>query len=250
VTELNRKVALITTTFNKTASDLRFKLVLRTCDEAKQAGYPIYVVDDSPDPTLGQIMVEHGANVEKQIKKGMGASRRQVIKMGLDSGAEAILWLEPEKYPLVPLLRPCINMILGPKGYEIVVPRRFSLDSYPDYQHWSELRANWELGNITGRPDLDLMFGPRFLSRAGAGLLLGYTGESGDNWEILMIPIFQAIHNGWKVGSKIVAYKHPPEQTAAEQWDVAMNKKRDEQRTSLIAAMRGEAERHSFIGLD
>jgi hypothetical protein len=156
--------------------------------------------------------------------------------------ATAIVWLEPEKYTIVPLLAPCIEMIKA--GYEIVIPTRESLESYPMYQELSELRANRELGFITGRPELDLMFGPRVMSRRGTNLFLDYTGKfGGDNWEILFIPVLWAIQHDLKIGERRVDYVHPIEQTVAETGNWTINEKRDKQRRDLVAAMRAEAQR-------
>ncbi len=236
------QTVLVTTTFSKSAEDLRFQLALKTCGAARKAGYPLIIVDGSPDERLRDLLRVCGATVYKQEEPGMGASRREALQAGLATEADVIVWLEPEKYPFVPLLKPCIDMVRA--GIDIVVPSRKSLESYPMYQELSELRTNRELGRITGSHDLDLMFGPRVMSRTGAELLLSYTGQAGgDNWELTFIPILWVLKRHlMSVNSVVVDYVPPPEQTAAEQGDEEMNKKRDTQRHTLVNGMQRAAE--------
>ncbi len=231
----------MTTTFSPTAEDLRFRLALNTVREAVRCGYPIIVVDGSPFDDAKRLLEEAGAVVFKETTPGMGASRRQVLRAGLDTGAEVVVWLEPEKYPLVSLLGPCVKMVQS--GYDLVVPARRSLESLPSYQELSELRANWELGFITKRAELDLMFGPRVMSRNAAELFLSYDGAFGDHWHILFLPVLRALRVGMSVMSVVVDYTHPAEQTAAEEADPKMPPKRLAQRQALVPAMREEADR-------
>ncbi|MEN9524563.1 MAG: hypothetical protein RL536_632 [Candidatus Parcubacteria bacterium] len=231
------KICLVTTTFYQNVSDVRFGLALKTCQAAREAGYQIHIVDGSSNPEISSLLRQAGANVEAEKVKGMGASRRQCFKMGLDSGADVIVWLEPEKGPFVPLIGPCVEMV---GECDIVFPGRMDLVSYPRYQQLSEHRAMWKIGWLTSRPDIDWMFGPRVLSRKGAELLMSYDGSCGDTWHILVIPVLWALMNGVKVGSKLVNYIHPAEQTAAEEGDEEMDRKRDHQRKVLEEAVETE----------
>jgi len=237
------KIALVTTTFSKKADDLRAKLALRTVYAANQCGYQIHIVDGSPDPEVANRLCAAGAFVEAQKVKGMGASRRQCFEAGLNSGADVIVWLEPEKYPFVCQIKPCAEMI-ETGHYDIVFPGRKTLVGYPQYQELSELRAMRRIGFLTGQPYIDWMFGPRVLSRKGAELLKSYDGKLGDEWQILIVPVLQQL---WidekKVGAKMVDYIHPPEQTAAEEGDATMDAKRDHQRKVLEEVVEEEVRR-------
>ena len=234
------KTCLVTTTFSPTSDDLRFRLALKTCQMTIEAGYPIHIVDGSPDPAMREMLQNHGAIVEEQKEKGMGNSRRQCFRMGLDSGADIIVWLEPEKYPFVPLIKVCAEMI---GEYDIVFPGRKSMKSYPEYQMRSEIIAMHHIGFLTGRPDIDWMMGPRVLSRKATELLMAYDGLLGDTWHILVVPVIHAIANGWKIGSRLVDYIHPPEQTVAEEGDAEMDRKRDHQRKVLEDVVAAEVKR-------
>lgn len=230
---------LVTSTFYPTTDDIRLRLALRTCAEAKRLGYTLIIVDDSPD-AVRALLTETGATVMKQSGRGMGASRRQAIRYARDAGADTIVWLEPEKYPVVGLLEPAIEL-LRKENMQFVLPARLSLESYPQYQELSELRANREIGMITGRHDLDYMFGPKVMSLEGVELMLNYeAAPQHDRWEILFIPVQWALQRGFRVGSVVVDYIHPAEQTAAETDDAGMNEKRDIQRRALVAGMRAE----------
>lgn len=247
------QVVLVTTTFSKSVEEMRAQLALKTCRAAKENGYRIIVVDDSPCQEFKAALRETGATVINQSKEdpGMGGSRRQTLKAGVATGGEAIVWIEPEKYPLVPLLGPCIAPVLEDE-VDVVIPRRRNLDGYPQYQHLSELRGNWEIGNITGRPDLDLYIGPRVLSPTAAATMAKYDGRCGlntygDNWEILFIPILWFLQHRLFVKSIVVDYVHPVEQLVED--DEVMRAKRDKQRIDLVSAMSREAESLYFKGL-
>lgn len=270
-----KNAVIVTTTFMSSAAyDHRFELARQTCNMAKVLGYPIVVVDGSPDNVTarGALMAAGATLVEQQSEKGMGSSRRQCIKAGLDAVStasmietagfahalqaftdiSAIAWIEPEKANMVPFLKPCVEMVK--QGYDIVVPWRNRLYAdLPPYQALSEGRANHEIAEITGL-NLDFYVGPRIMSRRAAELLLSYRGKSrvdpavkyGDNWEILFVPLIWALQDGLRIGSCPVDYVHPAIQTAHEIGNAEMDKKRDFQRATLVAAMRQEAE---LIGL-
>lgn len=244
---MSAQAVLVTTTFFKSLQDLRCTLAIETMEAARSRSYPIIVVDGSPDPEVRSIFSVNGATVCQQYLPGMGASRRQAIQAGLDwngGAADIIVWIEPEKYPIVPLLEPLIQVVsLGIT--DLVIPQRRTLDSYPCYQAASERLANLALGAITGRPDLDLYIGPRVMNREMAKLFLGYDGRYGDNWEILFIPVLSALAQSKRVDSRLVDYVHPAEQTEAEATP-EMDRKRDRQRVDIISAMARAAQDMGF----
>jgi hypothetical protein len=253
--DIRPRAVIVTTTFyrpEKGGHDkLRFKLACQTIQAAQDVGIPIIVVDDSPTPVVAQAFSERGAIVYKQTDPGMGAARRQVLRYALESGAQAIAWVEPEKEQFPHIVGPVFDLIRV--GYDIVVPKRASLDSLPPFQAESESIANEELNRLftsrrQGKAALDLMFGPRVMSRKGAELLASYVGEDGrDNWEILFLPVLQALATGLHVTGLEVNYTHPREQTAAETGDKGMDEKRVFQRQVLVAGMTEEAKRLGLI---
>ncbi|MDD5165084.1 MAG: hypothetical protein PHG25_00910 [Candidatus Pacebacteria bacterium] len=243
----SKKVVLVTTTFSKSIHETRAQLALKTCQACVEHGYDLIIVDGSPCAEFKKALQDAGATVIDQITSGMGASRRQALGAGIDSGADIIVWLEPEKYTLVPLLVPCLNEIIFEEA-DVVIPRRKNLDGYPAYQQFSEYRGNWALANATNRPDLDLFFGPRIMTPQAARMMAVYNGKNGncsygDNWEIIFIPMLWFLDAGYEIKSVTVDYVHPTEQLVED--DADMRGKRDKQRIDLSTAMMTEAARLS-----
>ncbi len=235
-----KDTVLATTTFSK-SYDLRARLAVQTMEEARRYGYRIVVVDGGSDEKFRRDMRSRGAVLLDETERGMGPSRRQALRAARNLiGSEGIIaWLEPEKWPLVSELW----KVLGPVrlGYaDFVQPSRQSLNSYPPYQQEAERRGNFAFLQATGL-DLDVWFGPRIIGPRALPFWLDYQGEYGDKWESVMIPILRAAAAGLRILGEEVHYVHPPEQTAAEVGDEEMDRKRDEQLESIVAALRQEA---------
>lgn len=245
------RTCIVGTTFSKTTDDLRFQLNCETVKNAVALGFQVYVVDGSPIKEIGEALAARGAIVFPQREPGMGRSRSQCLNEGLDLGFDIICWTELEKTDMPNHLAGCITPVEW-NDYDMIVPRRDNLETYPDYQHWSELRANWEIGHITGRPDLDLMVGTRIMNRRAAIRMANYQGEPGkfgDDWQILFHPVLDMIANReFRVGSVTVPYRHPAKQTAAETGET-WNRKRDKQRLDLVNEMRLRATLLKWKGL-
>lgn len=238
------RVVLVTTTFSPSLQDLRAQLALKTCTAAIEHGYQIVVVDGSQSAEFKEALCATGARVIDQVLSGMGASRREALNAGLtmvDDGG-VVVWLEPEKYPLIPFLDQCISPVME-GGAHVVIPRRRTLQNYPVYQQWSELTANWLLGDITGRRDIDFYSGPRIMSWKTAHLMAQYDGRCGDNryndrWEILFIPLLWFIEKGLRIVSITIDYVHPIEQLVED--NQAVREKREQQREDIVSTMRAE----------
>lgn len=239
------QTVLVTTTFSPSVDDTRGQLAFKTCRGAVERGFEIIVVDGSPSQEFKAELWNTGARVVDQTEKGMGPSRRQTFSEGLGCGREVIVWLEPEKHSLVPLLDDCIRPV-SEEGADIVIPRRRTFQNYPHYQQWSEMTANWLLGDVTGRYDLDFYVGPRIMSLRAARLMASYGTKDGevmygDNWEIIFIPILWSMKRRHSIRSVTVDYIHPPEQSTEDTPE--MRQKRDRQRVELVGAMSIEAKR-------
>jgi hypothetical protein len=244
---------LVTATFYKSPTDVRHLLALRFLEEAQTAGYPVVIVDGSPADCewVRDSFRRDGVTVLQEEKQGMGASRRQAMRAALERypDEEAFVWIEPEKAPLVPLLAKAIEEVEGLNSIDLVLPRRRSLRGYPEYQEFCEHRGNWEAGNMTGRYDLDLWFGPRIMRRwVAKQLFLTYKGDYGDKWDSIFIFVLRAlIDRTCVVASFIVDYVHPPEQTQAETGDEVMNRKRDEQLGTILAGIEMECRKLGLL---
>ena len=216
---------------------------------ARECDYSIIVVDGSPSQEFKQALRETGATVIDQKEFGMGASRRETLNAGVAYDAEVVVWLEPEKHPLVPLLDVCIEPIISGRA-KVVIPRRKTFTNYPAYQAESERKGNAAMMQLTGL-DLDYYIGPRVLSSVAAQSMATYDGKLdgkqvyGDKWEILFVPLIWFIDRSWTITSVEVDYIHPAEQLIED--DEAMRAKRDEQREVLVSAMTAEAKRLKLI---
>jgi hypothetical protein len=119
------------------------------------------------------------------------------------------------------------------KEADLIVPDRGDLSDYPDFQRLCELLGNDFVSELTGNY-LDLWSGMRLGTRAiFEDYFLRYDGKFGDNWEVLFVPVLQAIKNGKKVASQKISYHHPQEQTEIETGDPVFNLKRTKQLSDL-----------------
>ncbi len=235
-----RDTVLATTTFS-VSYDLRARLAVRTMEEARRHEYKIVVVDGGSDERFRRDMRSRGAILLDETERGMGPSRRQVLHAARNLvGSEGIVaWLEPEKWPLVSELWKALRP-LRLRHADFVQPCRQSLDSYPPYQQQAERRGNLAFLQATGL-DLDVWFGPRVIGPRALPFWLDYRGEYGDRWESVLIPILRAAAAGLRIVGEEVHYAHPPEQTAAETGDGEMDRKRDAQFQTIVAAIQKEA---------
>lgn len=237
-------LTIATSTFYNSTTDLRFELAQRFVRDAVTLGHRVVIVDASPLPEIANILYSLGATVSPQNEKGMGRGRRQALREAMDlenshTDEPVVAWCEPEKYPLVPFFDE-MSEFMWEGEIDLLIPRRHNLDGYPKYQQLSELRGNWQVGTFTGQPELDLWFGPRLMNDLGLSAFLEYEGDHGDKWDSIFAPVARAIAAEMSVESYMVNYVHPPEQTAAEVNDEAMDRKRDEQFDTLIECMRKE----------
>ncbi len=232
------KSVIATTTLFEDLNEIRAKLAVRTISEARKKGYQIVVVDGSPE-SVKEIFRKKGAIVFGEEKKGMGASRRQAIREATKlAGPDGIvIWVEPEKTPFIPHLRQVIQCLLTEKA-DMVIPKRRSVESYPEIQQRFEWLANQAFQMFSGE-SLDVWFGPRVFRSNVSSFFLNYKGEYGDKWDSILIPVFRAIKAGLKVIGLEVDYIHPKEQTIAEN-DFAFFEKRRKQLNCLVEALRAE----------
>lgn len=229
----NPKVVLATTTFSKNY-DLRARLAVRTAEEAARASLPLVVVDGGSAPELVRKLKDLGVHVFPEKHHGMGPSRRQAIHEAWRlAGYEWVMWLEPEKYPLVHLVPGLLAFNLGSLT-DIIVPERLTLASYPLVQQHAEQMGNAGFYKATGA-QLDVWFGPRLIGPRGVPHFLDWsTPQTDDKWMSIFGPLLTALAAGLKLASVRVGYVHPNEQTAEEEKDPDMDLKRLAQLNNLL----------------
>lgn len=209
-------VVIATSTLYPSLEEVRPRLAIKTAKISGECGYPIVVVDASPDKRVTQALEQAGAIVFKAQDPGMGPSRRQALQEAAKiAGQDGILaWLEPEKATFVPFLAEVVKYLLSQQA-DIVIPRRKSLESYPEFQQHFEWLNNYIFQIYTER-DLDHCVGVRVFRSDITPFFLNYRGEYGDKWDSLIVPLLRIIGAGKRVVEVEIDYVHPPEQTATE----------------------------------
>lgn len=172
----------------------------------------------------------------------MGKARRQALRQAREvvSNGEAIVWTEPEKYPLIPELDAPVNAFTK-DNYDLVMLRRTSLDSYPPEQAMAYQLVALAVKYLTGI-DSDFMWGPTVLSADAVEYYLKYESLHGDLWDSIHCPKLHIINDGLPWTIVPVNYQHPPEQTAAET-GMGFFSKRIKQVDQLVRAIEQEVDR-------
>lgn len=238
------KAVVTTTTFatyNTHAEKVRADCALKTIMAANNYGYPIIAIDGGSPPEYIETMKNLGAHVFDQQVPGMGNARREALQMAREFSSEktAIVWTEPEKYPLIPeLSKPVSTFTEG--DYDLVMLRRTSLDSYPPEQAMAYQLIALATKYLTGI-DSDFGWGPTVLSADVVEYYLKYESSNGDLWDGIHCPKLRIINDGppWTIVP--VNYQHPPEQTAAET-GMGLFLKRVKQVDQLVRAIEEEVD--------
>ena len=245
------RILVATTTRYDDTHEIRARLALRMVQAARTLGIRVVTVDSSPNPRMKECLAGNGAEVIRETEGAtMGAGRRQALAYvkNLAAPDDAIVWMDPEKAPLIQFLEEICLPILSSTA-DIVVPGRSEegLASYPAVQAAYERCGNASFALLTRRA-LDVWFGPRAMNRAGVEEFLAYAGEYGDRWDSIFIPVVRALKHGLRVGPCVVEYHHPAEQTAAESRDLRLGLlKRLDQLHSLVTALYKEAVALGFV---
>lgn len=257
------------------AAELRAGLAYRFCKKASELGYKTIVVDGNSDAGWRQqIRSLDNVVLLDQKERGFGPGRREAYVTAANEGRRVIAACEPEKHPLIrhdtdghsPLAVAAYPVYAGIA--DGTVPRRIDgLASYPAQQCVEEVAANLTVFNLFKEvvkrhnlairvPYLDQQIGPRIFSKDMMPYFLNYPGyievtervktDAGekeelkryahDMWESHFVPFWEMIRDGKRVHGVPVDYVHPPEQTALESSDVAMDLKRIDQLVAVSKA--------------
>ncbi|MDP3685263.1 MAG: hypothetical protein Q8R32_00340 [bacterium] len=245
------RIWVATTTRYDDENEVRTQLALSMVQAARTLGIRAVTADRSSNPRIAELLTSEGAEVIRE-KDGatMGAGRRQALAYvkHLAAPDDAIVWMEPEKAPLVQFLPNVCALILSGEA-DIVVPARTEegFASYPRVQVLAEQCGNAIFERCTGSA-LDVWFGPRAMNHRGAEYILAYRGEYGDRWDAVFVPLLRALKNGLRVTGCTVGYAHPSEQARAEAGNVEVGiKKRLEQLASLGNALCEETQRLELL---
>lgn len=213
------KVAIVTQTLyrdNSEVEQIRAGLAKSLFEKAINYGYLVVVIDGGSSEKILKGFRKKGVILESHEQKGkkFGPGRRKGIKIAYDLGKEVIVWIEAEKDELIAELEKIVEPIITGEA-DLVIPARKSLNSYLGYQQLLERFGNRFFKLLTGK-NLDMWFGPRAFNRGVAKYFLSYSGEYGDLWESIFIPVLDAIHKSKKVKSTEVDYSYPRSQAEVE----------------------------------
>lgn len=240
------KDAVVTTTVlaasTTHAERVRAACVLKTIEAAAAYEYPIVIVDGGSPADYVERMKHLGAQVFVQEMPGMGNARREALRhaRNVAPSGHAIVWTEPEKYPLIPLLDvPVHTYRVG--HYDLVMLRRTSLDSYPPEQAMAYQLIALATKYMTGI-DSDFGWGPTIISATAVEYYLTYESAHGDFWDSIHCPKLHIINDGLPWTIVPVGYQHPAEQTEAET-GMGMFLKRIRQVEQLVRAIEYEVDR-------
>lgn len=243
------KVVIASTTFYRSPA-VRDMLALRSAEEARRIGLPLVVVDGGSYPGFVEKLTSLGAIVHPETDRGMGPSRRQVLRLAAElAGKDGVVqWSEPEKHTFVKFIPKVAKPILDGVA-DLVLPWRKSLESYHRIQALSEEEARINLHDLIG-VWWDFYFGPVALKASTAlQCFLEYNPMNDvpnkpDTWEMLRLPILDVYADRtMRVVSVTVDYVHPPEQNWEEEGDAGQNSRRLLQRLNIDLATHNRAYR-------
>jgi len=160
----------------------------------------------------------------------------------------AVVWLEPEKSTLVPLLRPAVDKIVT-ESYDLVMFRRKNLDSYPPEQIYTYKMVELAFKYLTNI-ECDFLFGPIALSKRSVDYFLAYKSKYGDVWDSIHIPKLYIIKDGLPWTQVEIDYQHPEVQTQAELGNMDLFIKRVEQIRVVTEALISEVHNIGLLPLD
>ncbi len=146
--------------------------------------------------------------------------------------------MEPEKTSFVSQIEKTIKPIL--KGScEMVIPRRTSMESYPEFQKYSEGFGNLHFKTLTGY-DLDLYFGPRIFKRELIPYFLQYKSQFEDRWDSFFAPVVAIIKAKHKVESINVDFTYPKSQQDFEENNLSFYDKRLDNLNNIMKSCEAE----------
>lgn len=269
-----RSIAIVTGTFYPTwyegqakeplsTDKIRGDLALENFKLAKKQNFQLSIVDGgSSDAFKKALQYNNIAFSMQRIKGGQGPARRQGIEeIASLPQIKVVCEMEPEK---VSIVSDCMRLASLPilKGEtDIVVPSRDaeSFSTYPKFQAEQELKANKLYNDILRKhdllkdkyPDLDFWFGVRFFANRPEinDLFKKVYHYRKDTTAIdkkinvdmysnpILFPIVAALHQGLKVMSMPVPYKHPETQTHFEEGRLDFHRKRLTQRRTITVEL-------------
>lgn len=206
--------------------------------------YPVIIADASPGSMhdyLAELFEAFGAIVlDARDRPGIGTQNQMAIAHAYDLGAEYIIRTELEKYGLADLdvLGPILHTLDQKRADILCIGREpgAAYESLPPYQQITERIMSRAIAGL-GLPE-DSACGLRAMNRRATEYFLEFdTTGHGNQWEILWLPLLDAIGGGLAVDGLFVPLMHPPGITQDETDNPLYNYKRDQQAAQIIPAV-------------
>ncbi len=228
------RLVIATTTMYSGSSrsdEVRARLAVALVKKAAAFDIPIVVVDAGSQDQYVMEFVKNGAVVEREKVRGKGPSRRQAIARAHDLSDRYVAWVDPEKVDVVQNLTR-LAAAMQDANIPLLLPRRESLESYPNFQQLTEQVGNYYIKELTGL-DLDLYFGLRIWDKNLTHYFIDYDGMFGDEWESIFIPVLHMLADSVPYLAPALEYFQPVTQTESEQHSMEFHQKRLDQLAKL-----------------
>ncbi|MFZ3077905.1 MAG: glycosyltransferase [Candidatus Aenigmatarchaeota archaeon] len=203
----NGKIIVATITWDGGISAEGGKII-KTMRELKKYGYDVITVDGGSSKETIEGMRESGAKIYRQKGKGIGSAMKESIRHAYDSGADAIVYMESDKYSYPKEIEKTIGPVLGGKA-DLVVPSRSakSFLTYPPFQILTESLINASISVIL-KNFADYTYGSRTFGRKVAP----YFFESRySDWGVMYNPLKRLKQDGFKTKAVYVDVSFPKE---------------------------------------
>lgn len=242
---------------------IRGDLALESIRKAIQLGYRVVIADGPSSQEFKENLADLGVEVLRRDKLERSVGGRQAIeKASVLDGVKVIIKTEPEKVSFIEdcILQTALPIIEG--RADIVVPKRneeLNVQTYPEYMHASEARANRQYNNLLHRvgllpqdKSLEFFFGPIVLKNDPHVIALfmeqydfqgprvgGRKYAQPEEWsDIQLFPIVKALFLGLRVEGVEIPFRYPEKQKENEEANKeGFAEKRKQQRVGLVTEL-------------
>lgn len=135
-------------------------------------------------------------------------SLRQLVATARSEGAQAIVYMEGDKFTFVPWVEAMAAPILEERAdVTLAVRSESDFAQFPWIQRLVERNVNRYLSAQSGI-DTDYLYGPRAFSPAAASLFEDYREN---DWGVIMYPVMAALARGGRLVNVAVSGEPPPD---------------------------------------
>ncbi len=209
-------VAIATMTWARNAEE---ELLLReSLTQLAQHNIPVYLTDGgSGEEFLQFLRTFPHFHLMPRRQPGVYAQIRQSLRGAMESGADFVLYTEPDKKfffaekltSFMAALSEAYKSHREPLGIFLASRDEKSYATFPAFQQYTESVINRLCAELTGVP-VDYSYGPFFLSRQVITLLDGLEDDIGWGWRLFSFAA--AKRAGYRIDSHVGEFPCPEEQ--------------------------------------